>query len=152
MQNVASPPQPTDSFQNGIGQMLLEEAAKEQKRFPNATTDETTTTGENSGLGQYTKMCGLVKTMFEKISTLLFDQETVILVSEPEQPASYYENLNQLLKVFIQHPFIFNSSESLELLCNLLKQRVLELAPILIRTIEACAPLIIVADQSSMLT
>ena len=77
MQNVASPPQPTDSFQNGIGQMLLEEAAKEQKRFPNATTDETTTTGENSGLGQYTKMCGLVKTMFEKISTLLFDQETV---------------------------------------------------------------------------
>ena len=46
---------------------------------------------------------------------------------EPEQPASYYENINQLLKVFIQHPFIFNSPESLELLCNLLKQRVLEL-------------------------
>mgnify|MGYP006983682672 CR=1 FL=1 len=46
---------------------------------------------------------------------------------EPEQPASYYENINQLLKVFIQHPFIFNSVESLELLCNLLKQRVLEL-------------------------
>jgi hypothetical protein len=46
---------------------------------------------------------------------------------EPEQPALYYENINQLLKVFIQHPFIFNSSESLEFLCNLLKQRVLEL-------------------------
>lgn len=46
---------------------------------------------------------------------------------EPEQPASYYENINQLLKVFIQYPFIFNSPESLELLCNLLKQRVLEL-------------------------
>ena len=183
--------------------MLLEEAAKEQKRFPNTTTDETTPappTSDNNGLGQYTKMCGLIKTMFEKISTLLFDQETVSKLLkfifekvsngngkkktnhckvhhcdhrflEPEQPAAYYENLNQLLKVnfdrsiddddenlsfhlkvFIQHPFIFNSSESLELLCNLLKQRVLELAPILIRTIEACAPLIIVADQSSMLT
>lgn len=49
------------------------------------------------------------------------------MIIEPEQPASYYENINQLLKVFIQHPFIFNSSDSLELLCNLLKQRVLEL-------------------------
>ncbi len=49
------------------------------------------------------------------------------LFIEPEQPALYYENINQLLKVFIQHPFIFNSPESLELLCNLLKQRVLEL-------------------------
>lgn len=58
--------------------MLLEEAAKEQKRFPTNTTDETTTaTGENNTHGQFTKMCGLVKTMFEKISTLLFDQETV---------------------------------------------------------------------------
>lgn len=92
--------------------------------------------------------------MFEKISTLLFDQETVskllklifervsngktkrkhfsstrtfVFISEPEQAASYYENINQLLKVFIQHSFIFNSQESLELLCNLLKQRVLEL-------------------------
>jgi hypothetical protein len=46
---------------------------------------------------------------------------------EPEQPALYYENINQLLKVFIQHSFIFNSPESLEFLCNLLKQRVLEL-------------------------
>jgi len=149
---------------NGIGQMLLEEAAKEQKRFPNTTSDETLPnppTSENNGLGQYTKMCGLIKTMFEKTSTLLFDQGTVSKLlkfifekvsNEPEQPASYYENLNQLLKVFIQHPFIFNSSESLELLCNLLKQRVLELAPILIRTIEACAPLIIAADQNSMLT
>ena len=53
--------------------MLLEEAAKEQKRFPNNTTE-----GENNNShGQYTKMCGLIKTMFEKISTLLFDQETV---------------------------------------------------------------------------
>jgi hypothetical protein len=52
--------------------MLLEEAAKEQKRFP---TDEQTT--ENNSHGQFTKMCGLIKTMFEKISTLLFDQETV---------------------------------------------------------------------------
>jgi hypothetical protein len=51
----------------------------------------------------------------------------LFLSVEPEQSASYYENINQLLKVFIQHPFIFNSPESLELLCNLLKQRVLEL-------------------------
>jgi hypothetical protein len=60
--------------------MLLEEATKEQKRFPTTTTDEqTTTTGnvENNAHGQFTKMCGLIKTMFEKISTLLFDQETV---------------------------------------------------------------------------
>ena len=32
---------------------------------------------ENNGHGQYTRMCGIIKTMFEKISTLLFDQETV---------------------------------------------------------------------------
>jgi hypothetical protein len=61
--------------------MLLEEAAKEQKRFPDNTAEDQTTTGigivENNGHGQYTKMCGLIKTMFEKISTLLFDQETV---------------------------------------------------------------------------
>lgn len=58
--------------------MLLEEAAKEQKRFPTNTTDEQTTTNvENNSQGQFTKMCGLIKTMFEKISTLLFDQETV---------------------------------------------------------------------------
>jgi hypothetical protein len=58
--------------------MLLKEAGKEQKRFPgNTTVDQTTTTVENNGHGQYTKMCGLIKTMFEKISTLLFDQETV---------------------------------------------------------------------------
>ncbi|CAF3778931.1 unnamed protein product [Rotaria sp. Silwood1] len=147
---------------NGIGQMLLEEAAKEQKRFPGNTTDDQTTTTiiENNGHGQYTKMCGLIKTMFEKISTLLFDQETVSKLlksifervsNEPEQQASYYENINQLLKVFIQHPFVFNSSESLELLFNLLKQRVLELAPILIRTIEACAPLIITLNQNNMM-
>ncbi|CAF5215204.1 unnamed protein product, partial [Rotaria magnacalcarata] len=54
--------------------------------------------------------------------------------------------------VFIQHPFIFNCPESLELLCNLLKQRVLELAPILIRTIEVCAPLIIKLNQTNMMT
>ncbi|CAF0795178.1 unnamed protein product [Adineta steineri] len=156
---------------NGIGQMLLEEATKEQKRFPaNTTEDQTITTTtttttipiiENNGHGQYTKMCGLIKTMFEKISTLLFDQETVSKLlkfifekvsNEPEQSASYYENINQLLKVFIQHPFIFNSPESLELLCNLLKQRVLELAPILIHTIEACAPLIISLNKNSMMT
>jgi len=58
--------------------MLLEEASKEQKRFPgNTTDDQTTTTVENNCHGQYTKMCRLIKTMFEKISTLLFDQETV---------------------------------------------------------------------------
>jgi hypothetical protein len=58
--------------------MLLEEAAKEQKRFPpNTTEDQTATTIESNTHGQYTKMCGLIKTMFEKISTLLFDQETV---------------------------------------------------------------------------
>jgi len=57
--------------------MLLEEAAKEQKRFPTNTTDEPSTTIENNAHGQFTKMCGLIKTMFEKISTLLFDQETV---------------------------------------------------------------------------
>jgi hypothetical protein len=57
--------------------MLLEEAAKEQKRFPSHTTDELVNTGENHNHGQYTKMCGLIKTMFEKISTLLFDQDTV---------------------------------------------------------------------------
>lgn len=60
--------------------MLLEEANKEQKRFPGNTTEDqtmTTTSVENNGHGQYTKMCGLIKTMFEKISTLLFDQETV---------------------------------------------------------------------------
>lgn len=65
--------------------MLLEEATKEQKRFPANTTDDQTTTTtttttatiENNGHGQFTKMCGLIKTMFEKISTLLFDQETV---------------------------------------------------------------------------
>ncbi len=60
--------------------MLLEEAAKEQKRFPTNTTEEPTTTTtnvENNAQGQFTKMCGLIKTMFEKISTLLFDQETV---------------------------------------------------------------------------
>ncbi|CAF1248008.1 unnamed protein product [Adineta steineri] len=149
---------------NGMGQMLLEEAAKEQKRFPTNTTDEQTTTTtnvENNIQGQYTKMCGLIKTMFEKISTLLFDQETVSKLlkfifervsNEPEQSTLYYENINQLLKVFIQHPFIFNSLESLEFLCNLLKQQVLELAPILIRTIEACAPLIIASNQRNMLT
>jgi hypothetical protein len=65
-----------------MGQMLLEEAAKEQKRFPTNTTEEQTTTTastnmENNAHGQFTKMCGLIKTMFEKISTLLFDQETV---------------------------------------------------------------------------
>jgi hypothetical protein len=111
--------------------MLLEEAKKEQKRFPgNVTEDQNITTtaavGENNNQGQYTKMCGLIKTMFEKISTLLFDQETVSKLLklifervsngkestgkkglffdgfsfvEPEQPASYYENINQLLKV-----------------------------------------------------
>jgi hypothetical protein len=64
---------------NAIGQMLLEEAVKEQKRFPTNTTEEQTTTTnvENNAHGQFTKMCGLVKTMFEKMSTLLFDQETV---------------------------------------------------------------------------
>ena len=59
--------------------MLLEEAAKEQKRFP--TADEQATAAganpETNAHGQFTKMCGLIKTMFEKISTLLFDQETV---------------------------------------------------------------------------
>ncbi len=49
--------------------MLLEE----QKHFPGNTTMIV----ENNDHGQYTKMCGLIKTMFEKISTLLFDQETV---------------------------------------------------------------------------
>ena len=58
---------------------------------------------------------------FDRVLRIIFEP------IEPEQPASYYENINQLLKVFIQHPFIFNSVESLELLCNLLKQRVLEL-------------------------
>ncbi|CAF5104942.1 unnamed protein product, partial [Rotaria sp. Silwood1] len=53
--------------------------------------------------------------------------------------------------IFIQHPFIFNSRESLEFLCNLLKQHVLELAPILLRTIEACAPLIITSNQTPIL-
>ena len=58
--------------------MLLEEAAKEQKRFPtNATDEQPTTNTETNTHGQFTKMCGLIKTMFEKISTLLFDQETV---------------------------------------------------------------------------
>jgi hypothetical protein len=61
--------------------MLLEEASKEQKRFPGNTTEDQTSTTiptiENNGHGQYTKMCGLIKTMFEKISTLLFDQDTV---------------------------------------------------------------------------
>ncbi|CAM4796233.1 unnamed protein product [Rotaria magnacalcarata] len=148
---------------NGIGQMLLDEAAKEQKRLSTGASEElpATTNNENNTLGQFTKMCGLIKTMFEKISTLLFDQETVSKLlqfifervsSEPEQPTLYYENVNQLLKVFIQHPFIFNSPESLELLCNLLEQHVLEFAPVLLRTIEACAPLIIASKQKSMLT
>ncbi|CAF2739868.1 unnamed protein product [Rotaria sp. Silwood2] len=147
---------------NGIGQMLLDEAAKEQKRFPTNTTEEqTTTNNENNVHGQFTKMCGLIKMMFEKISTLLFDQETVSKLlkfifervsNEPEQSSLYYENINQLLKVFIQHPFIFNSPESLGFLCDLLKQHVYELAPILLRTIEACAPLIITSNQSNMLT
>jgi hypothetical protein len=58
--------------------MLLEEASKEQKRFPvNSTEEQPTTNAENNAQGQFTKMCGLIKTMFEKISTLLFDQETV---------------------------------------------------------------------------
>ena len=48
--------------------MLLEEAGKEQK---------STTAGVSNGHGQYTQMCGLIKMIFEKISTLLFDQETV---------------------------------------------------------------------------
>ena len=55
--------------------MLLEEAAKEQKRFPGNTTDD------QDSHGQYTKMCGLIKTMFEKMPTLLFDQETVSTAS-----------------------------------------------------------------------
>lgn len=42
--------------------MLLEE----QKRSSEKTTD-----------GQYTKMCGLIKMIFEKISTILIDQETI---------------------------------------------------------------------------
>ena len=49
--------------------MLLDEAVKEQKRFPTNTTDEQTTiskTTENNSHGQFTKMCGLIKTMFEK--------------------------------------------------------------------------------------
>lgn len=60
--------------------MLLEEATKEQKRFPTddqQSTSTTTTTSDNQTHGQFTKMCGLIKTMFEKISTILFDQETV---------------------------------------------------------------------------
>ena len=59
--------------------MLLEEAGNEQKRFPAPTTDEQAVGNhaENNGHGQFTKMCGLIKTIFEKISTLLFDQETV---------------------------------------------------------------------------
>ena len=65
--------------------------------------------------------------MVRRVNSKLRQLDSVFLSLEPEQPASYYENINQLLKVFIQHPFIFNSLESLELLCNLLKQRVLEL-------------------------
>ena len=34
-------------------------------------------TTENNSHGQFTKMCGLIKTMFEKVSIILFDQETV---------------------------------------------------------------------------
>lgn len=55
--------------------MLLEEATREQKRFP--ADDQQSTTNDNQTHGQFTKMCGLIKTMFEKISTILFDQETV---------------------------------------------------------------------------
>ena len=65
--------------------------------------------------------------MVMKIGVIRLSLLIFYVLVEPEQPVSYYENVNQLLKVFIQHPFIFNSSESLELLCNLLKQRVLEL-------------------------
>lgn len=59
--------------------MLLDEAGKEQKRLSTSATEEqqTTTSTENSTAGQFKKMCGLIKTMFEKMSTLLFDQETV---------------------------------------------------------------------------
>jgi hypothetical protein len=58
--------------------MLLEEEGKEQKHSSgNKTADQTTTVGKSNGHGQYTQMCGLVKMIFEKISTLLFDQETV---------------------------------------------------------------------------
>lgn len=55
---------------------MLEEATKEQKRFP-VDDQQSTTTNDNQTQGQFTKMCGLIKTMFEKISTILFDQETV---------------------------------------------------------------------------
>ena len=48
--------------------MLLEEAAKEQKRFPTNSTEESnsTTNADNNPHTQFTKMCGLIKTMFEK--------------------------------------------------------------------------------------
>lgn len=49
--------------------MLLEE----QKRSSEKTTGDATKNDQ----GQYTKMCGLIKMIFEKISTILFDQETI---------------------------------------------------------------------------
>lgn len=49
--------------------MLLEE----QKR----SSEKTTTDATKNDQGQYTKMCGLIKMIFEKISTILFDQETM---------------------------------------------------------------------------
>jgi len=84
----------------------------------------------------------------KKKKTKIFFFRIFSFFIEPEQPASYYENINQLLKVFIQHPFIFNSSESLELLCNLLKQRVLELGLSFIYSISTLHFFILISSDT----
>ncbi|CAF0733790.1 unnamed protein product [Didymodactylos carnosus] len=160
------------AYANIIGQQLLDESIKEQKRFPTAGVerkDEIITITDLNGNGQFAKMCTLVKTVFEKISTLLFDQESMAkllefiyekISNEQEQTAVYYENINQLLKVFLQHPFIFDRIDTQIVLNNLLKLQILELgnmrkakkssfvAPTLLKIIEVCAPSIIAKNPT----
>ncbi|CAF0892254.1 unnamed protein product [Didymodactylos carnosus] len=148
------------AYANIIGQQLLDESIKEQKRCPTTTPerkDEISTISDLNGNGQFAKMCTLVKTVFEKISTLLFDQESMAkllefiygkIVSEQEQTPLYYENINQLLKIFLQHPFIFDHTDIQTTLSKLLNLRILELVPMILKIIEVCAPSIIAKNPT----
>ncbi|CAF0891461.1 unnamed protein product, partial [Didymodactylos carnosus] len=116
---------------NIIGQQLLDESIKEQKRFP--------TTGAERK---------------DEIITI-----TDLNGNEQEQTAVYYENINQLLKVFLQHPFIFDRIDTQIVLNNLLKLQILELgnmrkakksssvAPMLLKIIEVYTPSIIAKNN-----
>lgn len=121
-----------EKFKENVQQILLDESNKEQNRFPNA---------EQNNAANFVKISVLTKILFEKISTILFDRQTVsellktifervsngknknryifvtmkkqfvsTLISENELTSSFFDNVNQLLKVrsFI---FLFIGSE-----------------------------------------